>query len=87
MSPRRSSHPLTPGNKQNIQRGRAVIATPTQREGQNMETGSDIKKVKLLTEESSVYSSSVSKFVNKLIVNAQVTIFTCRAVKLNRLTD
>ena len=74
MSPRRSSHPLTPGNKQNIQRGRAVVATPTQREEQHMETGSDIKKVKLLTEESSVYSSSISKFVNKFIVNAQMIV-------------
>lgn len=61
MSPRRSSHPLTPGNKQNIQRGRAVLTTSTQREEQNMETGSDIKKVKVLTEEISVYSSSISK--------------------------
>ena len=34
-----------------------------------METGGDIKKVKLLTEESSVYSSSISKFVNKFIIN------------------
>ena len=64
MSPRRLSHPLTPGNKQNIQRGRAVLAaTPTQREEQNMEMGSDIKKVKLLTEEPSVYSSSISELV------------------------
>ena len=65
MSPRRS-HPLTPGNKQNIQRGRAVLAMPTQREEQNMETGSDIKKVKLLTEEPSVYSSSVSEWSNHM---------------------
>lgn len=37
-----------------------------------METGSDIKKVKLQTEESSVYTSSISKFVNKFIINAQM---------------
>ena len=62
MSPR-LSHPLTPGNKQNIQRGRAVLATPTQREEQTMDTSSDIKKVKLIAEEPSVYSSSISKFI------------------------
>jgi len=62
MSPRRS-HPLTPGNKQNIQRGRAVVATPIQREEQNIETEDDIKKVKLVAEEPSVYSSSISKLL------------------------
>ena len=87
VSPRRSSHPLTPGNKQNIQRGRAIVAIPTQKEEQNMETGGDIKKVKLLTEESSVYSSSISKFVNKFIVDVIKCTNDCQLRILNYTFD
>ncbi|XP_065888824.1 cell division cycle protein 27 homolog isoform X2 [Dysidea avara] len=58
VSSSRRSSPLTPGNKQNIQRSGATVSTP------NMETEDDVlKKPPTTSEEVMIYSNSISSLM------------------------